>query len=92
MEKMRPTFSRRGMMRQAAAIVGGGAIVAAGLGQGFASAQGAKIAPAVAKYQTTPKGKAQCSTCSSFIAPGSCKVVSGEISPSGWCSLYSAKA
>ncbi len=92
MENMRTTFSRRGMIRRAAMITGGGAAIAVGFGQGFASAQAAKVPPSAAMYQTTPKGKAQCDNCASFIAPGSCKLVSGTISPSGWCSLYMAKA
>jgi len=52
MEKMHARFSRRGVMRGAAVVVGGGAVFA-GLGQGFASAQATKIAQSVAKYQST---------------------------------------
>ncbi len=92
MEPLHTKFSRRGLIRGAAMITGGGAAVAAGLGQGFASAQAAKVTQSVAKYQSTPKAKAQCSNCGSFVAPASCKLVSGSISPSGWCSLYNAKA
>ncbi len=84
-------WSRRGFVRQGAVLAGGGALAAAGLGRGLASAQGAKIAPTVAHYQDTPKGKAACDGCTSFIAPSACKVVSGAISPSGWCMLYAAK-
>jgi len=89
---MHTTFSRRDVMRRAAMITGGGAMVAAGLGHGVALAQGAKVAQSAAQYQATPKAKAQCSGCTSFIAPGSCKLVSGAISPSGWCTLYAAKS
>jgi hypothetical protein len=92
LEPLHTKFSRRGLIRGAAMITGGGMVVAVGLGQGAASAQDAKVAQSVAKYQSTPKAKAQCSNCGSFIAPSGCKLVSGSISPSGWCSLYNAKA
>lgn len=58
----------------------------------------AKSSQAAAKYQDTPKGKAQCSNCALFIpgksssAMGTCKVVDGAISPKGWCQFYAAKS
>ena len=56
-----------------------------------ATAAQAKIAPNVVGYQTTPKGEAKCSGCALFIAPNACKTVDGEISPEGWCKVYSKK-
>ncbi len=91
MATMRNTFSRRGIIRRAAFITGGGAVAMAGFGAGFASAQAAKVAQTTAQYQATPKGTAQCSGCGSFIAPSACKLVAGTITPSGWCSLYNPK-
>ena len=85
------TWSRRRVSLTGAGLAGGGALGAAGLGRDHASAQGAKIPPTVAHYQETPKGKAACETCASFIAPSACKIVLGAISPSGWCILYAAK-
>ncbi len=58
----------------------------------------ASVDPKAASYQTKPNGGKQCSTCSLFIAgktakgPGTCKIVKGSISPTGWCKFYSAKA
>jgi hypothetical protein len=72
-------------------LAGAGAVFAAGVASGSAAAQGAKVAPALAHYQPTPKGKAACDTCMSFLAPSACKVVTGEIAPTGWCTLYAAK-
>jgi hypothetical protein len=91
LEKLHTPLSRRGVIRGAAILTGAGAAVAAGFGQGAASAQAAKVSQSAAKYQSTPKAKAQCNNCGSFIAPASCKLVEGSISPSGWCSLYSPK-
>ncbi len=70
---------------------GGGALAAVGVAIHTASAQAAKIAPAAAHYQETPKGNAQCDNCRYFVATGACRLVVGAISPSGWCTLYAAK-
>ena len=51
-----------------------------------------KVKQADAKYQTTPKGSAKCAACMQFQAPNACKLVEGEISPEGWCQLYTPKA
>jgi len=56
----------------------------------------AKMAQAAAKYQTEPKEvngeKRQCDGCNFFVGPNSCKMVDGEISPTGWCQLWVKKA
>jgi hypothetical protein len=57
-----------------------------------AKAQSAKADPSTVAYQTKPSNGQQCSTCTSFIAPAGCVLVSGTISPSGWCELYSPKS
>ena len=44
------------------------------------------------KYQTKPKDGNQCSGCALFVAPGSCRVVKGKISPKGWCTLWAKKS
>ena len=51
----------------------------------------AKVAQRVAQYQPTPKGGQACAGCNSFMAPNQCKLVAGEISPSGWCGLWTKK-
>lgn len=49
------------------------------------------------KYQSTPKGNQKCSGCSLFIAgktptaDGTCKVITGTISPNGWCTAFSQR-
>jgi hypothetical protein len=46
------------------------------------------------KYQDKPNNGAQCSTCQLFIpgktatAAGQCQVISGNVSPHGWCTAY----
>jgi len=70
-------------------------LLAAGGTAGIASrarAQSAKATPASVAYQTKPSNGQQCSGCAQFIAPSGCQLVSGTISPSGWCELYSPKS
>ncbi len=44
------------------------------------------------KYQSTPgKGGAKCSGCRFFKAPKSCSIVTGTISPNGWCIAWAKK-
>jgi len=52
-----------------------------------------KALQANVQYQTHPKGEQKCSLCQHFIAESNtCKLVDGQISPEGWCSLWTKKA
>ena len=52
-----------------------------------------KVAQASVQYQPKPKGDQKCSGCMHFIAgSNACKLVDGQISPEGWCSLWVKKA
>jgi len=53
-----------------------------------ADAGPAKVSQLAAAYQGTPKGMFSCAVCTFFIRPRRCKVVSGDISPTGWCKLF----
>jgi hypothetical protein len=44
-------------------------------------ASGDKLSKQQAEYQDSPKGIQMCATCTLFVAPRSCKVVEGDISP-----------
>ena len=57
---------------------------------GRAAAQ-QKLAQNIVQYQDKPKDGHQCSQCLQFVAPDSCKVVDGKISPQGWCVAFVAK-
>ena len=60
-------------------------------------AQAAKSSKAAVKYQNHPKGSQRCGGCRFFIkgktanANGACQIVSGSISPSGWCVAWAKK-
>jgi uncharacterized protein YjbJ (UPF0337 family) len=52
-----------------------------------------KVSPASVQYQAQPKGEQKCSLCLNFIAESNtCKLVAGQVSPEGWCSLWAKKA
>jgi hypothetical protein len=48
-----------------------------------------KMSQEGAQYQNEPLGEQKCANCTNFIADSkTCKVVEGEISPNGWCILW----
>ena len=58
-----------------------------------ATATGEKVPQASVQYQPKPKGDQKCASCMNFIAGSStCKLVEGQVSPQGWCSLWVKKA
>jgi hypothetical protein len=81
--------SRRVFFRRAATYAVGAAIIQ-GLRPTLAAAQG-KVAQNAVAYQDKPKGTQRCDGCSLFQPPKTCKVVEGEVSPQGWCSLFAPK-
>ena len=68
-------------------------LIAAALGLGAVLPARAEEVPAkasqlAAAYQGAPKGMFSCAVCTFFIRPRSCKVVSDDISPTGWCKFF----
>ena len=47
-----------------------------------------KMSKKEAEYQDSPKDIRMCATCTLFEPPRSCKVVEGDVSPSGWCKAF----
>jgi hypothetical protein len=79
-------LSRRVFFQRVATYAVGGAIIQV-LGLNLAAAQG-KVAQNLVAYQDKPKGTQRCDGCSLFQSPNTCKVVEGEVSTQGWCSLF----
>ena len=50
-----------------------------------------KVSQVDAKYQAQPKDGQQCDACVQFQPPSACKLVDGNIAPTGWCTLFAAK-
>ncbi|MFL5255808.1 MAG: hypothetical protein ACJ8AI_23500 [Rhodopila sp.] len=44
-----------------------------------------------AKYQDHPNGQQRCAICLRFRPPGTCRIVAGSISPTGWCQFFAAR-
>ena len=58
-----------------------------------APAPSSKVSQASVQYQTEPKDGKKCADCMNFIAESNtCKLVAGQVSPEGWCSLWAKKA
>ncbi|MDR3467700.1 MAG: high potential iron sulfur protein [Xanthobacteraceae bacterium] len=81
-------ISRRAAVSGAALALGAAAIATA---VPEAAAQ-QKISQADAQYQGTPKGGQHCDGCINFQSPKTCKFVQGDISPGGWCQLFTPKS
>jgi hypothetical protein len=79
--------SRRDVLRIGAFALGG---------MGIAGGAEAQIAQKThqknVSYQQSPKDGKQCSLCLHFQAPNGCRVVDGEINPSGYCVLFVKKS
>ena len=57
-----------------------------------APATAKKLTQASVQYQAQPKGEQKCGLCTNYIAESnSCKLVDGQISPEGWCSLWTKR-
>jgi hypothetical protein len=63
---------------------------AVGLDRAATSAAGAaeKMSKEEAEYQDSPRDIRMCATCTLFEPPRACKVVEGDVSPSGWCKAF----
>lgn len=58
-----------------------------------APAAPAKVAQISVQYQPQPKDGKTCAECMHFVAESNtCKLVEGNISPTGWCTIWAKKA
>ena len=80
---------KAGVNRRMVLLAVGGAVPALAMMTGAAEA---KMAQAAVKYQADPKDGKQCDACNFFQAPNACKMVDGDIAPTGWCLLWVKKA
>jgi hypothetical protein len=82
--------SRRGLLRASTMAVGAAALFTATIAA--EQAEAGNMSQKASGYHPTPSDGKRCDGCSLFIAPASCKLVAGEISPAGWCRFYSKKS
>ena len=87
---MRETCDKFGVSRRTILFAAAGAAPLLALMSDEAQA---KLAQTAVKYQKEPgKEGHQCDGCNFFIAPNGCKMVDGDIAPTGWCLLWVKKA
>jgi hypothetical protein len=91
-EIKRTDMERRALLRQGGlllAVLSAAVVVPA-------QADDDMLSQAAVHYQPTPHGAQHCSVCAYFIpgkdasGPGSCRLVAGAISPTGWCERFSS--
>ena len=80
-----PKLTRRTLLQVGSGAAGAVSI----LGLSARSAKAAKVSKAAVAYQDSPKGDQNCASCRLFTAPNACKQVEGDISPDGWCRIWS---
>jgi hypothetical protein len=85
---MAKTCNNSDVSRRAILFAAAGAAPLIALSGGEAQA---KLAMTAVKYQPDPKDGKQCDGCNFFVAPNSCKMVDGDIAPTGWCTLWVKK-
>jgi hypothetical protein len=73
--------TRRQILRTGLAVVSGAVAVSGAQAQD-------KMDPKIVQYQDTPKDGNKCDACVNWEPPAACKIVSGKISPNGWCIAY----
>ena len=90
------TISRRTMLRRSASVAG--TIVLAPIVFYPRCAQASAGNKAMLHYQDSPNNGQKCSDCTAFkpgpeSAPdtGTCKVIGGPVSPTGWCMAFSPR-
>lgn len=79
-------FKRRGLLKGGLTVLAGAVLASTA-----AHADDDKVDPSTVMYQTKPNNGQQCSGCVNFVAPNACKVVSGNIVPTGWCVAFAPK-
>ena len=83
----RTEVSRRAALRCGLAAIAGG--VAAGRALADPRDEVAQVSKERVHYQWSPNAEgSHCSICANFVAPSSCKVVSGVISGGGYCLVF----
>jgi len=88
MDQSRKELTREQALKQLVVLPALAGIIAAGFG---AAAQAAEDKKQM-QYQDKPgPGGRKCSGCHFFRAPHECSIVTGTISPDGWCIAWAKK-
>jgi hypothetical protein len=82
--------SRRAFFKKMGGVAAAAACgcAAAAKAQDYKPQEQKKLTQAAARYQDHPKGNESCGSCPYFVLPKNCVLVEGDISPAGWCPIY----
>jgi hypothetical protein len=84
---MRDRFEESKLTRRSVLISAlGSTALLAGMPR-FAEA-GTKVTQSAVEYQPAPKDGQDCQYCYQFVTPHRCRMVDGDIVPTGWCGLW----
>jgi hypothetical protein len=86
--RRKPAVTVFGYRRQTRRALVGAALTLGAAAAACAEEPAVKLSQSEAAYRSMPNGLFSCATCSFFIRPRGCKVVTGDISPKGWCKLF----
>jgi hypothetical protein len=78
-------LSRRLLLQGTMAAISAAAVIGASPRPASATI---KISKAAVAYQDHPEGDKRCGKCLQFVAPSSCKMVDGPVSPEGFCRIF----
>jgi hypothetical protein len=78
-------YTRRSVLVSA---VGSSGLLAGMTGWADAST---KVPQSAVHYQPAPKDGQDCQHCYQFVSPSGCRLVDGDITPTGWCRLWVKK-
>ena len=88
-DKTNVQTSRRHVLRAGLTVLAGGVLATSARAD---DADDSKVDKTVVQYQYKWNADgSHCAICANFIAPESCKVVSGKIDPNGYCIAFAPK-
>jgi hypothetical protein len=58
------------------------------VGMAHLAEAGTKVWQSAVRYQPAPRYGQDCQHCYQFVTPHGCKMVAGDIVPTGWCGLW----
>jgi hypothetical protein len=88
MSKIDLLSRRAAVARIGAAALTTGGLATAARAQTYKPQDQVKLTKAAAHYQESPMNNESCGSCPYFVQPKSCVTVQGDISPTGWCPMY----
>lgn len=83
-------LSRRAAIKSIGAAVASCGFASAAAAQEYKPQVQTKLTQVASKYQDQPKTDQSCASCPYFILPNKCVIVEGEISPNGWCPMFTS--